>query len=418
MTSSDTRIANTRLKYAAMVGVYFTGTLNDNFCRQCTMLLAVAWGLAHLQSYITILFTIPFIVFAAHAGFLADRFSKRSVVIGVKIASLIAYFMAILGFYLNSWPVILITVFLLGLQAAIFSPAINGTIPELFPESYVTTANGIIAAAVNIAILMGIAGAGMVLDINGTIFNVPAGMLLAAGLAIFISFITLFISFFVPKFPPASPHAIFSLHRFWEPVVILIKAAGDSLLETSILAKAFFWFAGSLQILIINELGISQFGLSKTMTSTLTVIELVGIGIGSLLAPYFAKGPKWYRVLAPSLAVMAISMFVVAAVPYLPLFTHKIIIIAALAVLGIAGGIFSIPVTSFIQVRPAPEMKGRMIASSNFADFIGILISGLVFYVFTKLNIKPSDCFAVEAIITLIASAWLFIMLREKAKNA
>ncbi len=418
MTSSDTRIANTRLKFAAMVGVYFTGTLNDNFCRQCTMLLAVAWGLAHLQSYITILFTIPFIVFAAHAGFLADRFSKRSVVIGVKIASLIAYFMAILGFYLNSWPVILITVFLLGLQAAIFSPAINGTIPELFPESYVTTANGIIAAAVNIAILMGIAGAGMVLDINGTIFNVPAGMLLAAGLAIFISFITLFISFFVPKFPPASPHAIFSLHRFWEPVVILIKAAGDSLLETSILAKAFFWFAGSLQILIINELGISQFGLSKTMTSTLTVIELVGIGIGSLLAPYFAKGPKWYRVLAPSLAVMAISMFVVAAVPYLPLFTHKIIIIAALAVLGIAGGIFSIPVTSFIQVRPAPEMKGRMIASSNFADFIGILISGLVFYVFTKLNIKPSDCFAVEAIITLIASAWLFIMLREKAKNA
>jgi acyl-[acyl-carrier-protein]-phospholipid O-acyltransferase / long-chain-fatty-acid--[acyl-carrier-protein] ligase len=86
--------------------------------------------------------------------------------------------------------------------------------------------------------------------------------------------------------------------------------------------------------------------------------------------------------------------------------------------LGIAGGIFCIPVTSFIQVRPAPQMKGRMIATSNFADFLGILLSGAVFYIFNRLNIMPSVCFAIEAVMTIAVAVWLCMTMREKTQNA
>jgi acyl-[acyl-carrier-protein]-phospholipid O-acyltransferase/long-chain-fatty-acid--[acyl-carrier-protein] ligase len=412
------RHQSTGLKFAAMVGVYFAGTLNDNFCRQTVMLLAVAAGMAHMQSYITVLFTVPFIVFAAHAGFLADRFSKRSVVIGVKLVSVIAYVLGVVGFYLDSWVIVLITVFILGLQATVFSPAINGIIPELYPAEYVVTANGIIAAAVNIAILLGIAFAGLVLDVKGTVCNVPLGMFLAAAMGLGIAFITFAISFFVPKFPAASPKARFPWQGPWESIITLARTRGDSLLANSIFAKAFFWFAGSLQILIINLLGLSQFGLTKTLTSVLVVIELVGVGVGSVVSPVFAKGTKWYRVLVPASLVMAAAMFAVAAVPYLPLFLHKAVVIGALAILGIAGGIYSIPVTSFIQVRPAPEVKGTMIASSNFADFAGILLSGVVFYVLNRLHIKPSDCFAIEAVMVLAATGWMFTKLPKGSDNA
>lgn len=417
-TPNDARPRGTRRKFAAMVGVYFVGTLNDNFYRQCAMLLAVAGGLAYLQSYIMILFTLPFIIFAAYAGFMADRFSKRSVVICVKLASLFAYMLGIIGFYLNNWAIILITVFILGLQATLFSPAINGIIPELYPASYVVTANGIIAAAVNIAILLGIAGAGLVLDIKGTVFNVPGGMFLAAAAGLSVAFVTFVISFFVPKFPAASPEVRFPRQGPWESIITLARTRGDYLLANSIFAKAFFWFIGSLQILIITPLGLNQFGLSKTMTSVLIVIELAGIGIGSLLSPVFSKGEKWYRVLVPAAVVMSAAMFAVAAVPHLPLFTHKAVVVGSLAMLGMAGGIFSIPVTSFIQTRPAPEMKGRMIASSNFADFAGILFSGAVFYILDIMRIRPSNCFAVSAIMTLAAAGWLFISLRGRAENA
>jgi predicted MFS family arabinose efflux permease len=115
---------------------------------------------------------------------------------------------------------------------------------------------------------------------------------------------------------------------------------------------------------------------------------------------------------------MAVAMFAVASVPYLPLFTHKPLVIAALAVLGIAGGVFSIPVTSFVQVRPVPQMKGRMIASSNFADFVGILLSGAVFYIFNRMDIMPSSCFAIVAVLTLAAVCWLLMSLREKNPDA
>jgi acyl-[acyl-carrier-protein]-phospholipid O-acyltransferase/long-chain-fatty-acid--[acyl-carrier-protein] ligase len=303
-------------------------------------------------------------------------------------------------------------------QAAIFSPAINGSIPELYPAEYVVTANGIIAAAVNVAILLGIAVAGLVLDIKGTVFNVSGGMFLAAAVGSSVAFLTFVTAFFVPKFPAASPNARFPWQGPWESIITLAQTRGDSLLANSIFAKAFFWFAGSLQILIITPLGLSQFGLSKTMTSVLIVIELVGVGIGSLLAPLIAKGAKWYGVLVPASLVMAAAMFAVAAVPYLPSFTHNVVVICALAALGIAGGIFSIPVTSFVQVRPAPEMKGRMIASSNFADFSGILLSGAVFYCLDLMRIRPSDCFAIEAIMTIAAAGWLLMSMRGETENA
>jgi MFS family permease len=401
-----------------MIAVCFMGTFNDNFYRQGAMLLAVAGGLVYLQSYIMFLFTLPFIVFAAYAGFLADRFSKRSVIITSKLISLAAFVAGAVGLYIMSWPIIFMTIFIIGVQAAIFSPAVNGSIPELYTADYVVAANGIIIAAMNTAILLGIAAVGFVLDARGTTSDVPVGLYLAAGIGIITALVILVLSLLVPKFPAASPKAKFPWAGPVESVIILAGTAGDPLLANSIFAKAFFWFAGALQILIITPLGLNQFGLSKTMTSILIVIELVGVGIGSLLAPLIAKGARWYRVLAPAGIIMSISMFVIAAVPYLPLITQKAVVILALAMMGVAGGIFSIPVTSFVQIRPAPQMKGRMIASSNLADFTGILLASGVFYVFDKLRLMPSSCFAIEAIMTMAMAGWLLISLRGRTENA
>ncbi|MGA2092266.1 MAG: MFS transporter [Sedimentisphaerales bacterium] len=414
--SDSQRPQKTRFKFAAMVGVYFTGTLNDNLYRQCALILAVSGGMAYLQGYITILFTLPFIIFAAYAGFLSDRFSKCSVVISVKLVSLLAYILGAIGLYLMSWPIIMITVFLLGIQATVFSPAINGTIPELYPPDYVVTANGVMVAAANVAILLGIAGAGIVLDAKGDIAGIPLGIGLAAAAGLGIASITLIIALLVPKFPPASPEAAFPVQGPWESVRTLAQTASDRLLMISVIAKAFFWFAGSLQILIINSMGISQFGLSKKMTSGLIISELAGVAIGSLLSPVLAKGPKWYRVLVPSSFAMIAGMLAIAAVPFLPAL-HKTVVIGALVILGISGGVYSIPVTSFVQVRPAPEFKGRMIASSNFADFAGILLSGVVFYIFDRMHIKPSSCFAIEAMMSVVITIWLIRALQKVKQN-
>ena len=413
-----TRIRQARAKFLAMAATYCTGVLNDNLFRQTALLLAVATGKSYLQAVAMFIFTLPFILFAAPAGYFADRFSKRTIVITVKSLELIAMVFAAAGIYLLSWPLIMVTLFIMTLQSTIFSPSINGTIPELYPAEYVVTANGIMQMVSTGAILAGTALSGFILDIKGTIGDAPAGRAVAACAVLAIAFIGVIASFGVPRFPAASPDVRFP---WWGPIdslKTLYQTRKDPLLAIVITARAFFWMVGSLQIQVINQLGLEQFGLTNTMTSAMIAVELVGIAVGSLLAAKLAKGDRWHKVLVPAAAVMAFGMFVIALVPYLPASARRSVIIVTLAALGISGGIFCVPLSSFIQTRPAPEVKGRIIAVANFADFVGILISGGAFYLLNYLAIRPSNCYAIMGITMAVVTGWLFIVLPKVSKDA
>lgn len=407
----------TRLKFTAMVATYVGSSLNDNFYRQCIMLLVVAAGMDKFQGYGTLLFTLPFVLFSAYAGFLADRFPKRSVIITARLLALAAYIVGAVGLYFFSVPITLVVLFILGLQSTIFSPSINGTIPELYPPEYVVTANAVMRIVATGAILLGIAGSGFVLDIEGTFGNVPLGRAVAAAVAVAIAFLALITSSFIPRFPAACSTVRFPWAGPLVSIKTLMHTRRDPLLAISIFAKAFFWFSGSLQILIINKLGLTQFNLTNSLTSGLVVVELVGIAVGSMVCPRLVRGARWYRVLTPAVFVMALSMFAVAAVPYMPAVTRRPFIIAALATLGISGGIFSVPLASFVQTRPSPDHKGRLIAASVFADFTGILTSGAVFYIFAEAAIAPSNCFAIEGAMILAVAVWLYLVLPKVPDN-
>ena len=411
------RIREARTKFTAMGATYFAGVLNDNFFRQSALLIAVTAGKSHLQGYATVIFTLPFILFAAPAGFCADRFSKRSIVITSKVLELTAMIFAAVGIYYLNWTLILITLFIMGLQSTLFGPSLNGTIPELYPAEYVVKANAIIRMLSTGAILAGIAVAGVVLDSEGAVGEVPLGRVLVASSLVVMAVIGLIVSFGIPKFPAASPKARFPWSGPLNSLITLYKVRSDSLLAVAIPAKAFFWFLGSLQILVINKLGIEQFGLTRTLTSALIVVELMGIAIGSLLSSYLAKGRRWYRVLAPAAVTMAVCMFIVAAVPHLPNFIRNWTVIGTLGMLGVAGGIYSVPLASFVQVRPSADVKGRIIAASMFADFTGILISGLVFYLLNALKIKPSNCFALKGAMVAVVAIWLLFVLSKRKQD-
>ncbi len=416
--SLKSRIRQARAKFAAMAATYCAGNLNDNFFKQSALILAVISGKAYLQSYATIVFTLPFILFAAHAGFCADRFPKRSIVICSKTLELAAMLSAAFAVYSLNWSLMIVALFILGLQATLFGPSLNGTIPELYPAQYVPTANAIIKTATTAAILAGIASAGFVLDIKGEIGLIPLGRIVVASVMIVIALAGLAAAFAVPKFPAADPAARFPWSGPLESVGMLYRLRKDSQLTLAIIGSAFFWFVGSLQVLIINQLGLAQFGLSKTLTSALIVIELSGIAAGSFLSAILSKGGKWHSTLAPAAVVMTVCMFLVTSVPYLPHPLLKPVMITALVILGIAGGVFLIPVASFIQVRPASDIKGRVIATSSFADFCGIFISGAVLYLFNRFNVRPSDCFGLMGIMTTILAVWLFFVLPKGPHDA
>jgi MFS family permease len=405
------RVRKARGRFAAMAATYFVGVFNDNFFKQTALIMAIALNRPHLQGYAAFIFTLPFILFAAPAGWCADRFPKRSIVIIAKLLELAAMIFGAFGIYYVNWTLILVMLGIEGLQAAVFSPALNGAIPELYPAEYVLKANAIIRMISTTAILAGIAAAGFVLDVPGSIRGVPLNRIMVAAVVICISAVGVVMSFAVPKFPAASPRAPLPWKGPIDTVKTLLGIRGDLLLAVSIIANAFFWYIATLGALVVNQLGLSEFALSASATSSLVVAELLGIALGGLLSTRLVAGKRWYRALPLICILMALCMVSIAALGYVHGLVRGVCLAGTLFVMGAGGGAFMIPLESFIQVRPAADRKGATIAASNFAAFTGILFSGPTINLFNLLAIPPSKCFLIMGLMAIIAAVWLFLVL-------
>jgi acyl-[acyl-carrier-protein]-phospholipid O-acyltransferase/long-chain-fatty-acid--[acyl-carrier-protein] ligase len=403
----------TRTRFGAMALAYFLGVFNDNYYKQAILILAVGAGLVRLQGLVIIVFTLPFLVLAAPAGWVADRFPKRTVVIASKWTELLAVLVGAVGLCAGHWPLIFAMLGIMGAQATFFSPALNGSIPELFPEEQVVRANGILRMLVTLAILSGIALAGITLDLSGTgPLGLERGRLALGAGVVLVAVVGLIASYGVLRRPAADPRAPFPWTGPLVTLRDLLRIREDRLLGFAVAACVFIWFAGSLQVLLINPLGLRQLALSKSLTSALIVAQLLGIGVGGLLSGRWAVGPRWHRVLAPSAAAMGLVMVATAGLPWLPPGSRLPAAFLLMGLVGVFGGLFLIPVESFIQTRPEPARRGAVLAAANFVEFAGILLSGPIS---NYLNARwtPTFSFGLVGVLSLLLALAMANALRR-----
>ncbi|MFW6061789.1 MAG: MFS transporter [Planctomycetota bacterium] len=417
-------------RFAAMVVTYGLGVFNDSFYRTAAVLLAnaVVWqgqagGLSALPGWlqamplwvqkglpgaIMAMFTLPYLLFASPAGWLADRFAKRRVVIGAKLLELAAMLCGAYGLLAWDWNFILAMVFLMGLQSCIFSPALNGSIPELYPASYVQRANGVLKVAITAMILAGVSASGPALDVAGTGWlGIPAGRWTVAIGAVSVSLLGVLVSLAVPYGPAANPHGRLSRKGPLDTLGQLRAISRDRLLRAIVTTNVYIWFAGSFLATVVLLLGPNQLGLSNSRTSLLVGVEMIGVALGGVASGRVVVGRRWFRALPR--AVLALALLLLLS-PLLPLIGSNAWQFAAALVLlglvGISGGLALVPCEAFIQIRPPAERKGAVIASANFAVFAGILVSspianGLV------LLMPPATVMAVFGGASLLVAAGL-----------
>lgn len=400
------QIRKARARFACMAATYSLMVFNDNFFKQSALVLAVAAGRTEMQGYALGVFTLPFILFAAPAGWLADRFPKRQVVIGAKWVELLAMVCGAFGVWTGNWLLIFAMLGLMGMQSAAFSPALNGAIPELYPASHVTKANAILRVFVTAAILAGTALAGIVLDTRGEWRGIERGRLFVGVWVIAVAAFGVLASYGVARRPAASPGRRFPWTGPADTMRVLGEIWSDRLLALTLAADVFVWFLGSLQILLINPLGIQQFEFSKTTTSLLIMAELSGLALGGLVSGKIASGSRWWRVMGPSGIALSSLMLLVPVVCVLPLPVRTVGLFVIIGAIGLAGGIFIIPMESFLQVRPRADRKGAVWAAANFVVFIGILISCLVSNALNE-AFRPTTGFAVAGGLAFVFSLWL-----------
>ncbi|WP_456386442.1 MFS transporter [Desulfolithobacter sp.] len=377
-----------------MAVTYFFGVFNDNFFKQAALMLAVAAGMSQLQGRATELFTLPFILFSAWGGWLTDRFAKRQVLVLAKFLELVAMAIGSWAVITLNWFWILAMIFVMGLQSTLFGPAINGTIPELYPADRVPWVNSMLKMVTTAAILLGMALAGFALDQEWLSTSVPFGRLLVASTVLVCSLAGLSAVFHIPVHPAAGSRAVFPWSGPLASLREAMELCRDPFLLLAVGCDVFFYFISLLAVLVINTLGLVELGVGKSATSLLSVSLMVGVCGGALMAGRWTTVWRWTHVLAPGALGMGMCM---AGAGLLVHWGGSAIYPALLAILGCAGwcgGLFLIPVSSAIQIRPDASRRGRIIAAANFLSFSGMWCSGRIYSLLDR-ALAPSSAMVI-----------------------
>src|SRR5207249_6505709 len=252
------------------------------------------------------LFSLPFILFSMAGGFLADRFSKRTVTIGVKILEIFIMVFATLGFLRQSLPMGLTAIFLMGVHSAIFGPSKYGLLPELLSEKRLSWGNGILELGTFLAIITGIAAGAL-------LYKQFEGRQAWAGIVLIVfAFIGLGFSLGITRVPAADPSRAFRanfLRDLWQQIQLMRK---DRVLWLACLGNMYFWFIAQLLQQGVVDYGENVLKLGEIRTSYVMAGLAIGIGFGSFAAGYLS-GSKIEYGLVPlgslGLAVFAGSLW-------------------------------------------------------------------------------------------------------------
>ncbi len=380
-----------------MTATQLFGAFNDNLFKQLILLLAVPVGAAAVseddqQWLATIVFSFPFVLFSGYAGFLADRFSKRTIILLAKVGEIVVMALGILAFAFyghTGYSGLLVVLALMGTQSAFFGPSKYGILPEMLRGSDLPRANGLILMTTFLAIIFGTASAGLVghwlVDDSAPLADSAGRLWRGSALCVGIAVVGTLTALWIRRVRPARPNLRFRMSALVIPPETRAVLWNELPLLAAILASCTFWLVSGVAIQSINSLGLVQLGLGKQWTSLLTATIGVGIALGAVTAGRMCHGRADPRVVR--IGVWGIVLFLLVLSVSLPGGQHLLGFWGSLPVLilvGISAGLFAIPVQVYIQARPPAGQKGRMIAVMNQANFIAITLSGVIYLGFDR----------------------------------
>ncbi|MFT4176915.1 MAG: MFS transporter [Luteolibacter sp.] len=349
----------------------FQGAFSDNALRWLVIFLVLALPLTTEEkdafaSHTGLLFAIPFLLFSTVGGWLADRYSKRSVMIGVKIAEVGIMLFAAWALMIGSRPLQLAAICLMGLHSAIFAPAKYGIMPEALPAPKLSAGNGILELLTFIGIILGTFAGGWLAETLPDREGISG--LLLAGLAI----VGVFTARGIARVPPADPTRKFNWNILGEIFSQMRTMKTDNDLWRSNWGNTAFFFIATLIQINLALYAKEIFHLTPTAQAWLQAALSLGIALGSGAAGKLSRNRIEYGLIPCGTLLMALAA-VALGWPGIPQSAFAV----ALGVLGLGGGFFIVPVVSVLQHRPAPEIKGAVQAAASWLSWVGIAAAAI-----------------------------------------
>jgi len=351
----------------------FLGVINDNILRMTLGLMALTIGThegapdavsAMGVAVVGAVFISPFMLFSGIAGNLADLFNKRMVLIVTKSFEVFTMLLAIVILPMGIFWMNLILLFLLATQAAFFSPAKYGFLPEVFTEQELSRANGIVEMSTYTGIVLGLFFGGVLYSHFMNQQRTMAYIMLA------ISILGTIFIFGAPRTNYPGVKQELPLNPFASIIAGSRKIYASTVLYLTVGGIAWFWFLGSLMNSLILLLGQEVMSLDGYWTGVLLVQLGLGVAFGSLLAGRLS-GDHVEIGLVP-LGALGIGFGSIMLYFLAPNFMGTVL---SLYVIGLSGGLFIVPLNANLQNLAGVEEKGRLIATTNVYSMGSVLLA-------------------------------------------
>jgi acyl-[acyl-carrier-protein]-phospholipid O-acyltransferase/long-chain-fatty-acid--[acyl-carrier-protein] ligase len=386
MASADDAVKQLQqgsLRNASFIGLLLTQLLtatNDNVFRWLVIGIGKDYYPDNVSGVLTAgsaCFLLPYLLLAAPAGYLADRFSKRTVIVACKVAEVVIMVLGIGAILLGVPWVLFVVVALMGGQSALFSPAKLGCIPEMLKSEKISAANGAIGLTTVISTVVGTVVGLMLSDVTGD--KGQEGWWISAIVLIGIAVVGWLFSLLIAKLPAADPTRRVPWDAPQQTFRDLRVLASDRPMLRVALGLAFFWSLGLLANLNIDQFAMEGGALRESDKAPLMIGLVFGIGCGSVLAGIWSGGKVELGIVplgAAGIALCSMLLFTVQGIIITPSESVTFGFVMAclfLTGLGFSAGLFDIPLSSYMQHRSRPEQRGAILAASNFLTFSGML---------------------------------------------
>jgi 1-acyl-sn-glycerol-3-phosphate acyltransferase len=416
----------TQRRFAPFFGVQFLGAMNDNVFKQALVILLAyqtatftAMSSDTLQNVAQALFILPFFLFSATAGQLADKYEKSSLITITVTMELACMVIGAIGFFTHSIELLFTSLFLGGLQSALFGPVKYAILPQQLTPEEIVGGNGLVEMGTSVAILLGMVLGGWLITRPGW------GVAGAALTTCTLSAAGIVLSRFIPKAPAAAPE----LKINWNPVTETFRnlrfTAKHRTVFLSILGISWFWFYGAMLITQFPNLSKNVLLGNEEVVTLLLLVFSGGIGIGSLLCERLS-GHKVELGLVPfgsiGLTVFGIDLWAATSIPV----EHAVLtlgefaktpahwrVMADLALIGLFGGFYIVPLYALIQTRSDPQHRSRIIAGNNILNAVFMVAAAALAIGLFAAGLTIPQVILVTAILNAAIALYIYTLVPE-----
>jgi 1-acyl-sn-glycerol-3-phosphate acyltransferase len=412
-------------RFAPFFWTQALGAFNDSAFRNAmVMLAAFQMGLPERQvslytNLAPALFILPYFLFSATAGQLAEKFEKTRIIRYVKLFEVAAMLLAAWGFHTHHLVLLLIVLFMMGVHSTVFGPIKYAILPQALKPTELVGGNGMVEMGTQLAILIG-----MIVG-NALMLLAGVGPLASAALTIAVALAGYSTSRAIPPAPATAPELKFN----WNPVTETARVLGithsDRAVFNAVLGISWFWFFGTVlvaQLPIYTKFNLGGDGSVSTLVLTLFSL---GTGVGSLLCEKMS-GRRVEIGLVPlgafGLTAFGIDLYfarpgaaVLQGLDWLA-FLHAAgswRIVLDLTAIGVFAGFYVVPLFAFVQARAPREKLSRIIAGNNIINALLIVMASMFGLMLSRLGMSAAEIFAVDALLNVVVAVYIFTLVPE-----